>query len=231
MSIAAFDLSSTTATRTATGIVLTIELPAGTSAAAAGRAADILSTYAERLVPGAEAHAVRSSAPTGSTERFRPLEQSTGSDRPQRGTVSPLAPARRDAALRLAAARGATPVSPVSANREGSGQARPLVYRGTGLVLDLTGRSVTIDGEKVELTYKEFELLAHLARHHGQIVTRDDLMESVWSESAGDIGERTIDVHIRRVRTKLDRFRRVVTTVRGQGYRFDPNAEVFFLGA
>lgn len=231
MSIAALDISSTT-TQTATGIVLTIELPAGTSSAAAGRTADILQAQAERLVPGATAHAVRSSAPQGSGETFRPLESRSG-ERPRRGTVSPLAPARRDAALRLAAARGATPVSPVSANREGAGAARPFVYRGKGLVVDLSGRSVTIDGEKVEFTYKEFELLAHLARHHGAIVSRDDLMESVWADSSGDtgdIGERTVDVHIRRVRTKLDRFRRIVTTVRGQGYRFDPTAEVFFLG-
>jgi DNA-binding response OmpR family regulator len=92
------------------------------------------------------------------------------------------------------------------------------------LEIDTTGRRVQLDGELVELTQREFDLLAFLARHPGQAFTRDQLMERVWQHSFY-IDTSTVTVHIRRLRTKLesDPARpRFIETVWGVGYRFAP---------
>lgn len=97
------------------------------------------------------------------------------------------------------------------------------------LVIDPRGRTVTVDDRPVRLTYKEFELLVHLVRAAERPVTRDELLESVWERESVREGSRTIDVHVRRVREKLD-IGHVITTVRGVGYRFATNAEVVLAG-
>lgn len=210
-------------------ITLTLSLPAGVSGRTASEAARILSAYAEHLIPGASARTSVPPTPLRPTSRTTPAQAPSA----HRGSVSPLAPARRDAALRLASQRARTAHSPVSANpgtwQSASSPASP-AYRGDGLLIDLNDRSVTIDGERVEFTFKEFELLAYLTRNPKRTVCREELMETVWAEAEAETGERTVDVHIRRVRTKLARFRRVVTTARGVGYRFDPSSEVFLAG-
>jgi DNA-binding response OmpR family regulator len=98
----------------------------------------------------------------------------------------------------------------------------PLVI--DGLEIDPPGRRVTLDGEPVELTLREFELLLFLARHPGQAFTRDQLMDNVWQYSFyGDTS--TVTVHIRRLRAKLERDParpRFIQTVWGVGYRFSP---------
>ncbi|GMA23174.1 hypothetical protein GCM10025864_09330 [Luteimicrobium album] len=93
------------------------------------------------------------------------------------------------------------------------------------LVIDARSRTVTVDDRPVHLTYKEFELLVHLARSSERPVTRDELLDTVWGRDAVREGTRTIDVHVRRVREKLD-IGHVITTVRGVGYRFATAAEV-----
>jgi hypothetical protein len=93
------------------------------------------------------------------------------------------------------------------------------------LVIDPRGRTVTVDDRPVRLTYKEFELLVHLARSPERPVTREELLGSVWDRESVREGSRTIDVHVRRVREKLD-IGHVITTVRGVGYRFATTAEV-----
>jgi len=93
------------------------------------------------------------------------------------------------------------------------------------LVIDSRARTVTVDDRPVHLTYKEFELLVHLARSPERPVTRDELLDTVWGRDAVREGTRTIDVHVRRVREKLD-VGHVITTVRGVGYRFATAAEV-----
>lgn len=93
------------------------------------------------------------------------------------------------------------------------------------LVIDTRGRVVTVDDREVHLTYKEFELLVHLAQASDRTVTRDELLASVWGGAVLGEGSRTIDVHVRRIREKLA-VGHVVTTVRGVGYRFATNAEV-----
>ena len=85
------------------------------------------------------------------------------------------------------------------------------------LSIDLRSRTVTVDGAVVELRTLEFELLAELARHAGQVVTRDRLLDRVWGLSFAG-GTRTVDVHVAQLRKKLGR-RQQIKTVRGVGYR------------
>ena len=75
---------------------------------------------------------------------------------------------------------------------------------------------VVLNGKSVQLSHTEFEILSHLVRRPRVVVSRADLTASG--------GGRSVDVHLSRVRTKLGSFGRLVTTVRGTGYRFDPDA-------
>jgi two-component system, OmpR family, response regulator MtrA len=89
------------------------------------------------------------------------------------------------------------------------------------LVIDLGGRTVTRDGDPVALTRTEFDLLTELARHPGQVLTRDVLLDRVWGyEYLGD--SRLVDVAIQRLRAKVESDPadpEVVLTVRGAGYK------------
>jgi DNA-binding response OmpR family regulator len=85
--------------------------------------------------------------------------------------------------------------------------------------LDLQARTVSRNGEDLQLTHLEFELLAYFANNPSRAINRDELLDHVWREPA-HFYSRTVDVHIRRLRVKLGPALRV-TTVRGFGYRFD----------
>ena len=88
------------------------------------------------------------------------------------------------------------------------------------LIVNLDEHTVTADGERVSLTYKEFELLRLFLAHLGRVFTREQLMERVWgSEYLGET--RTIDMHIRTLRQKLGRYGEWIETVRGVGYRLE----------
>jgi DNA-binding response OmpR family regulator len=90
------------------------------------------------------------------------------------------------------------------------------------LQIDFDKRAVTVAGEPVRLTYVEFEILAALARNPGRVYSRSTLLERVWGDSAYR-DPRTVDVHIRHLREKLERDPKhpeLVVTVRGVGYRF-----------
>ncbi|WP_394278220.1 winged helix-turn-helix domain-containing protein [Microbacterium sp.] len=97
-----------------------------------------------------------------------------------------------------------------------------------GVTIDISRRRVHIDNETASLTFKEFELLQYLVLREGRTIERAELVSSLWSHSDGDDapGERTIDVHVRRLRSKLGRYEDIVRTVRGIGYRFDRHADV-----
>ncbi len=87
------------------------------------------------------------------------------------------------------------------------------------LVINLDSRQVLIEGRPVDLTYKEFELLKTLAATPGRAYSRDDLLRAIWGfEYFG--GTRTVDVHVRRVRAKIEAAGRFIETVHGIGYRF-----------
>ena len=86
-----------------------------------------------------------------------------------------------------------------------------------GVELDRAARTVNVDGESVELTGREFDLLAALLSHSGVVLSRDRLLELVWGgEFAG--GTRTVDVHVAQLRAKLGR-PDLIETVRGAGYK------------
>ncbi len=81
-------------------------------------------------------------------------------------------------------------------------------------------RIATLDGTPVQLTRREFDMLLHMSRHPGRVFTRQQLSLAVWQEDFMR-GERTIDVHIHRLRLKLAGRGPTITTVRGVGYRLD----------
>lgn len=88
------------------------------------------------------------------------------------------------------------------------------------LVMNLASYQVSVSGQKVELTYKEYELLRFLLTHRGRVFSRDALLRHVWGEEYFG-GTRTVDVHIRRLRAKIGtEFDELIQTVRNVGYKF-----------
>lgn len=101
-----------------------------------------------------------------------------------------------------------------------------------GVVIDISRKRVLVDYQAAPLTFKEFELLQFLVVHKGMTVSREELIAALWRADDVDIpNERTIDVHVRRLRSKLGRFEDIVRTVRGIGYRYDTHADVTVLHA
>lgn len=99
-------------------------------------------------------------------------------------------------------------------------KAQEHILKADGLEVNLDEHTVTGDGEKIVLTYKEFELLKLFLSNPGTAFTRDKLMEEVWStDYCGET--RTVDMHIRTLRQKLGRFGEMIKTVRGVGYRLE----------
>jgi len=95
----------------------------------------------------------------------------------------------------------------------------------TGLRIDEPARVVTLDGNELEMTPKEFDLLAFLARSPRQVFSRGQLLEQVWDSSADWQDPSTVTVHVRRLRRKLETDQenpRWITTVWGVGYKFEP---------
>lgn len=89
-----------------------------------------------------------------------------------------------------------------------------------GLVVDFTGRIVTIDGEKVAMTPKEYDLLFYMVKNRGIALTREKLITEVWGyDYYGD--DRTLDTHIKLLRSSLGEYRKFLVTLRGVGYRFE----------
>jgi DNA-binding response OmpR family regulator len=126
--------------------------------------------------------------------------------------VKPFSPgelvARVEAVLRRVGSAGAHGEQPIAVD---------------GLVLDPAARRVTLDGEELQLTVLEFDLLHHLMRHVGQVFSREQLIEAVWDYSFYT-DTSTVTVHVRRLRAKIEADpanpRRLVT-VWGVGYRFE----------
>ena len=95
-------------------------------------------------------------------------------------------------------------------------------YGDEHLVLDFQQQAVFVDKKQLTLTKKEYELLALLVEHAGEIVPRNALLMEVWGYSA-EIRTRTLDVHVRRLRRKLGPYAdRYIETIFGIGYRFQP---------
>lgn len=100
------------------------------------------------------------------------------------------------------------------------------VWQVEGLEVDMDGHVITVDGEQVSATPKEFELLTYFIQNEGKALSRDQLLSSVWGyDFFGD--DRTVDTHIKMLRNTLGQYRKFIITVRGVGYKFDSeNPEV-----
>lgn len=185
----------------ARGFVLYMGIDEETAAAAGtsiAKLAQEIRSYAQSLVAGAESYAAVAVAPAGASGSALDVVRSTFGD--------PTINARqRTEAIRPKHAQ----------------EPRP-----TGVLIDLARREVHLDGESLNLTFKEFELLNYLVENGTRTVGRDELLEGLWRNAEEVPNERTIDVHIRRLRSKLGRLANTVRTVRGQGYRFYEHPEV-----
>lgn len=94
------------------------------------------------------------------------------------------------------------------------------VYEIEGLKIDFKGRNVFVDGEKAELTPKEYELLFYFVENEGVALTRERLLNKVWGyDFYGD--DRTVDTHVKMLRGSLKEYRKFIVTLRGLGYKFD----------
>lgn len=111
-------------------------------------------------------------------------------------------------------------------HRQATAPADPPEPKG-GVIIDISRKRVQLDGEIAPLTYKEFELLQFLVLREGRTIERAEIIATLWADGGDDIpNERTIDVHVRRLRSKLGAYEDIVRTVRGSGYRFDRHADV-----
>ncbi len=185
----------------ARGFVLYVGLDERKAAAAGielGRLVSELKRVTAELAPGSETHAAVALAPTGAGGR----------------DVDVVRLALQDPAALARYRRTDAPAERVV----------------PGVVIDISRKRVVLDGETAPLTYKEFELLQYLVLREGRTIDRSELISSLWAEGSDDDGdvpnERTIDVHVRRLRSKLGGYEDIVRTVRGAGYRFDRHADV-----
>lgn len=89
-----------------------------------------------------------------------------------------------------------------------------------GLTVDMAGRNVFVDGEKVDLTPKEYDILFYFIKNKGIALTREKLLYDVWGfDFYGD--DRTVDTHIKMLRANLKQYRKFIVTLRGVGYKFE----------
>lgn len=102
---------------------------------------------------------------------------------------------------------------------EHTGQGDGHMIRHGSLSIDLERYKVTVEGEVVDLTYKEYELLRFLSSNPGKPYTREALLNQVWGYDYYG-GSRTVDVHVRRIRSKIETHEPFIETVRNVGYRF-----------
>lgn len=107
-------------------------------------------------------------------------------------------------------------------NRAGAAKkdAVPAILKFDGLTIDPAGRSVSVDGKKIDLTPKEYDLLFYLVENRNIALSRDKLLQDVWGyDFFGD--DRTIDTHIKNLRNNLGPYRDMIVTLRGVGYKFE----------
>ena len=102
----------------------------------------------------------------------------------------------------------------------GAEPARQVVLKSDGLEVNMDSRTVTVDGERVDCTLKEYEILAYLMQNKNIALSRDRMLQDIWGyDFFGD--DRTIDTHIKNLRSRLGAYRDKITTVRGIGYKFE----------
>ncbi|RSS76791.1 winged helix-turn-helix domain-containing protein [Streptomyces sp. WAC06614] len=207
---------------------------------------------AATTAPAATAHASLSFPPSGSRPRLRSVDRdevarvvdllppgATWLPAPQHSLPAApgrppmigylvLVPADQHPSLTLAPQHPPVPAPPVApVAPRAAARAGAAGHGGDPLVrIDAAQRSVEVDGEVLDLTYLEFELLAHLVANPHRVHSRDQLVTTVWGY--GHVGDgRTVDVHIARLRRKLGpRHRGAIQTVRRVGYKYAPREQV-----
>ena len=98
------------------------------------------------------------------------------------------------------------------------------VMKFEGLEIDMLGRNVYVDGEKADLTPKEYELLFYMVNNRGIALSREKLLSDVWGyDFYGD--DRTVDTHVKMLRGNLKEYRKFIVTLRGLGYKFEVPAD------
>lgn len=103
--------------------------------------------------------------------------------------------------------------------KRGQGEQRE-VYEFEGLKIDVAGRNVYVDGNRCDLTPKEYELLFYFVQNKGVALTRERLLNKVWGyDFYGD--DRTVDTHVKMLRSNLKEYRKFIVTLRGLGYKFE----------
>ena len=111
-------------------------------------------------------------------------------------------------------------VNAVLARRKAREESGIKVLEFGGLSINIQGRSVVVNGEKVELTPKEYDLLFYLVQNKNIALSRDKLLSDIWGyDFFGD--DRTIDTHIKNLRNNLGEYRDYIVTLRGVGYKFE----------
>ena len=91
-----------------------------------------------------------------------------------------------------------------------------------GIVVDKAAHQVQVDGKDVELSYKEFELLSYFLENQGIALSREKILNNVWNyDYFGDA--RTIDTHVKKLRSKLGKKGEYIKTIWGMGYKFEVN--------
>lgn len=94
------------------------------------------------------------------------------------------------------------------------------IYKIDGLTINRTAREVILDGEKIPMTPKEYELLFYMIKNKNIALSRDKILNNVWGiDFFGE--ERTVDTHIKMLRNSLGKYRDYIVTVRGMGYKFE----------
>jgi DNA-binding response OmpR family regulator len=149
-----------------------------------------------------------------------------------RALTSRLAPsAETHAAVALApAGAGGRDVDVVRRALQDPAVQQPVAESNPGIVIDLSRKRVAIGDDIAALTYREFELLQHIVLREGSTVARGAIIDALWdADDENRPNERTIDVHVRRLRSKLGDYAEIIRTVRGAGYRFDRHADVTVL--
>ncbi|MCQ2551875.1 MAG: response regulator transcription factor [Clostridia bacterium] len=104
--------------------------------------------------------------------------------------------------------------------RKTNSKAKPSILKTGGLEVNTDARTVTVDGVKIDITLKEYEILAYLMQNKNIAISRDRLLSDIWGyDFFGD--DRTIDTHIKNLRMRIGSYRDKITTVRGVGYKFE----------
>lgn len=104
--------------------------------------------------------------------------------------------------------------------RSGMSREEGAVLEKGGIIVDKMAHQVTVDGEQIELSYKEFELLAYFLENEGIALSREKILNHVWNyDYFGDA--RTIDTHVKKLRAKIGTKGEYIKTVWGMGYKFD----------